>query len=77
MGSRIFRTQTPMPIIPMLQRRTVRLYALGQGFILFGAGLMDYFGSVLPMALCGSAGLMLCAPLARELGERWFGRASR
>jgi hypothetical protein len=56
------------------QRRSVRLYAMGQGAILLGAGLMDHFGSVIPMALCGSAGLMLCAPLVREMGARLLSR---
>lgn len=63
-----------MPSTPLLQRRTVRLYALGQGCVLLGAGLMDYFGSVIPLALCGSAALMLCAPLVRELGGRFLNR---
>jgi hypothetical protein len=61
-----------MSVAALVRRRSVRLYALGQGFILLGAGLMDYFGSVLPLALCGSAGLMLCAPLVREMGARFL-----
>lgn len=61
-----------MPISALLRRRTIRLYALGQGCILLGAGLMDYFHSVLPLALCGSAGLMLCAPFIREMGARFL-----
>lgn len=63
-----------MSVTALLQRRTVRLYALGQGLILLGAGLMDYFGSVIPLALCASAAIMLCTPLVRELATRLLNR---
>jgi len=66
-----------MSITDLIQRRTVRLYVLGQGCILLGTGLMDSFGSVVPMALCGSAGLMLCTPLVREFGGRLLARRQR
>jgi hypothetical protein len=66
-----------MPSAALFQRRTVRLYALGQGAILLGAFLMDRFGSTLPMALCGAAGLMLCAPLVREQAAKLLSRRRR
>ena len=50
------------------------LYFLGLGFILRGAGLMDYFDSLIPMAACASAGLMLSAPLIKQLVQRFLGR---
>ena len=66
-----------MSITDLLHRRTVRLYAMGQGVILLGAGLMDYFNSTVPLALCGSAGLMLCMPLIKEFGARFLGHRQR
>lgn len=50
------------------------LYFLGLGFILLGAVLMDYFDSLIPMAACASAGLMLSAPLIKQLVQRFLGR---
>ena len=43
-----------------------RLYVLGQGLILLGAWLVEATGSLLPMALATSAGVMLSAPFVRE-----------
>ncbi len=48
----------------------MRLYALGQAAILVGAYLMHQSGSMLPLALGASAGLMLTAPLVRHFGSR-------
>lgn len=50
------------------------LYFLGLGFIMLGAGLMDYFDSLVPMAACASAGVMLSAPLVKQLVRRFLGR---
>lgn len=50
----------------MTRLRAFRFYALGQGAILVGAYLMHQTGSMLPMALGASAGLMLAAPLVRS-----------
>lgn len=50
------------------------LYFLGLGLIMLGAGLMDYFDSLIPMAACASAGLMLSAPLIQQLVQRFLGR---
>ncbi|MBA4110487.1 MAG: hypothetical protein C0487_12935 [Leptothrix sp. (in: Bacteria)] len=52
--------------------RAVPLYFLGLGFIMLGACLMDYFDSLVPMAACASAGLMLSAPLIKQLGRRFL-----
>ena len=51
-------------------RRPLRLYLLGQALIFIGAGLIEPTGSLLPMALCGSAALLLTWPLVRELATR-------
>lgn len=51
------------------------LYFLGLGFIMLGACLMDYFDSLIPMAACASAGLMLSAPLIKQLVRRFLGNA--
>jgi hypothetical protein len=55
----------------MLSQRTMRLYLLGHLLILFGAGLMELTQSMLPMALAGSAALMLMFPLVRQLATRF------
>lgn len=60
--------------LPKSNRRARNQYFLGLGLIFCGAYLMDRFGSVLPMALGASAGLMLSAPLVRELGLRFLGK---
>lgn len=50
--------------------RPLQLYALGLGCIFAGAWAMAASGSMLPMALASSAGLMLGAPLLRRLVAR-------
>ena len=52
------------------QHRPLRLYLLGLASIFAGAWAMGEYGSMLPMALASSAGLMLSAPLLRQLVER-------
>ena len=52
------------------QRRPLRLYLLGLALIFAGAWAMGEYGSMLPMALASSAGLMLSAPLLRQLVAR-------
>ncbi len=56
----------------MTRAQAFKLYALGQGAILVGAFFMHHTGSMLPMALGASAGLMLAMPLVRS-----FLKASR
>ncbi|RZL02146.1 MAG: hypothetical protein EOP36_08610 [Rubrivivax sp.] len=56
--------------LPSPSRRARNQYILGMGLIFCGAYLMDAFGSVLPMAMGASAGLILSAPLVKELGLR-------
>lgn len=51
------------------RRRALRLYALGQGLVLAGAGAMSWTQSTVPMALAGAAALMLTAPLVRDLAR--------
>ena len=51
-------------------RRPMRLYLLGLALIFAGAWAMGESGSMLPMALASSAGLMLSAPLLRQLIRR-------
>lgn len=50
--------------------RPFRLYLLGLAFIFAGAWAMGEFDSMVPMALASSAGLMLNAPLLRQLIRR-------
>lgn len=50
----------------LLRHRNIRLYALGQVLILAGAWSIEAVGSLLPMALAASAGVMLSMPLVRE-----------
>ena len=54
-----------------LRHRTLRHYALGQGLILLGAASIGPTGSLLPMALCTSAGVMLSVPYVRERFARF------
>ena len=51
-------------------RRPLRLYLLGLALIFAGAWAMGEYGSMLPMALASSAGLMLNVPLLRQLVQR-------
>jgi hypothetical protein len=46
--------------------RPLKLYASGHLALLVGAWAMSETGSMLPMALAGSACLMLTAPLVRH-----------
>lgn len=57
-------------LIAVLRGRAWRYYALAQGVILLGAWLMHATASVLPMALCAAAGLMLTAAAARAVLRR-------
>jgi hypothetical protein len=52
------------------QGRPLRLYLLGLALIFIGAWAMAESGSMLPMALASSAGLMLNVPLLRQLVQR-------
>lgn len=50
------------------------LYLLGHLAILLGAWGTELSGSMLPLALGASAGLMLGAPLVRQLTARFLSR---
>jgi len=52
------------------QRRPLRLYLLGLTLVFAGTWAMGETGSMLPRALASSAGLMLSAPLLRQLIQR-------
>ena len=63
---------------PRPLRRALRAYLLGLVGVAVGAGLSDWSGSLLPLALAGSAALMLTASLVRRIaGARRGGRAGR
>ena len=51
------------------RRRALRLYALGQGLVVAGAAGMVAWHSYLPIALAGSAALMLTLPLVRDIAR--------
>ena len=48
-------------------RRPLRLWLAGQATILAGAGAMAWTHSFIPMALAGSAALMMTVPLVKAL----------
>jgi hypothetical protein len=49
------------------RRRPLRLWLVGQATILAGAAAMAWTHSFVPMALAGSAALMLTVPLVKAL----------
>ena len=55
-------------------RRPLRLWLAGQATILVGAAAMAWTHSTIPMALAGSAALMLTVPLVKALAT---GRRNR
>lgn len=57
----------------LFRNRPLRLYALGHLVVLLGTWLMSVTGSMLPLAMAVSAGLMLTLPVVRTL----WARASR
>jgi hypothetical protein len=59
---------------PSSRRRPLRLWLAGQATILVGAAAMAWTHSFVPMALAGSAALMLTMPLVKALAT---GRPSR
>src|SRR3954469_19884387 len=64
-------TEPFMPkLIFALQHRPFQLYLLGLACIFAGAWAMGEYGSMVPMALASSAGLMLGTPLLRQLLAR-------
>ena len=48
-------------------RRPLRLWLVGQATIVAGAAAMSWTHSFIPMALAGSAALMMTAPLVKAL----------
>ena len=59
---------------PTSTRRPLRLWLTGQAVILVGAAAMTWTHSFIPMALAGSAALMLTVPLVKALAS---GRRTR
>jgi hypothetical protein len=57
-------------VIALFHGRPFQLYLLGHGCILFGAWGINAFGSMLPLAMGASAGLMLSTPLLCLLFKR-------
>ncbi len=49
------------------RRRALRLWLAGQATILVGAAAMSWTHSLVPMALAGSAALLLTMPLVKAL----------
>lgn len=49
------------------RRRPLRLWLAGQATIVVGAAAMSWTHSFIPMALAGSAALMLTVPLVKAL----------
>jgi uncharacterized membrane protein YcjF (UPF0283 family) len=52
---------------PSSRRRPLRLWLVGQATILVGAAVMAWTHSFVPMALAGSAALMLTVPLVKAI----------
>jgi len=52
---------------PESPRRPLRLWLAGQATILVGAAAMSWTHSFVPMALAGSAALMMTMPLVKAL----------
>jgi len=51
------------------RRRALRLWLAGQATILVGAAVMAWTHSFIPMALAGSAALMMTVPLVKALAS--------
>ncbi len=51
------------------RRRALRLYFTAQAAIVVGAAAMTWLHSCLPMALAGSAALMLTIPLVKDIAR--------
>ena len=49
------------------RRRALRLYFIGQAAVVAGAAAMAWMHSTLPMALAGSAAVMLMIPLLKDI----------
>lgn len=62
--------------LPSDRQRARDLYLLGLGMVMLGAWVTAYLGSLLPLAMGASAGLLLSMPLARELVQ-WLLRRDR
>lgn len=60
--------------LPPERQRARDLYLLGLGFVMLGAWVTAFLGSMLPLAMGASAGLMLSVPLGRELVQRLLRR---
>lgn len=51
-------------------RGPLRGYLLGLALVVVGAAMMEWLDSWLPLALAGSASLMLTVPLVRQIAAR-------
>ena len=51
------------------RRRPLRLWLTGQAVIVVGAAAMSWTHSFVPMALAGSAALMLTVPLVKTIAK--------
>jgi len=51
-------------------RGPLHRYLLGLALVVAGAGLMEWLDSWVPLALAGSASLMLTVPLVRQIAAR-------
>ncbi len=52
------------------RRRALRLWFAGQATILAGAAAMSWTHSFVPMALAGSAALLMTVPLVRAIAAK-------
>ena len=59
-----------LKLFATVRGRPLHLYLIGLALIFAGAWAMGESGSMVPMALASSAGLMLSAPLLRRLIQR-------
>ncbi|WP_309624262.1 hypothetical protein [Methylibium sp.] len=57
-------------------RRAVRHYGIGLAAVAAGAAAMSWTGSMVPLALAGSAAIMLTVPLLQQLRLRAARRRS-
>jgi len=55
------------PESPTERQRARDLYLIGLGLVMLGAWVTEFLGSLLPLAMGASAGLLLSLPLMHEL----------
>jgi hypothetical protein len=57
------------------RRRALRLWFAGQASVVVGAAAMSWTHSFVPMALAGSAALLMTVPLVRDIATKGRSRA--